>query len=362
MDLSNARTPSSVETLRQIGEARARLGEDLCILVHHYERDEVVRFADVVGDSLELSRQAAAQERARYIVFCGVDFMAETAAMLCRPEQTVLIPEPSARCPMAAMVDVEDAALAYERLHALWGGDLLPITYQNSDAQVKALCGRHGGAVCTSANAQKLFGWALAQRGHLLFFPDEHLGTNSALALGVGPAEIAVWDPRDPEASLERASGARVVVWRGYCHVHTHFTPDDVLRVRREHPSARVIVHPECPAPVVQAADGAGSTATSCARPRRRRPARPWPSAPRSIWSPAWRGGTPTRPSSHSPARSAAPCTASASRRCSTRWRASSPAGPSTSSPSTPRRPAGPTRRCSACWTWGDTHGVKRKT
>jgi quinolinate synthase len=260
MDLSNARTPSSVETLRQIGEARARLGEDLCILVHHYERDEVVRFADVVGDSLELSRQAAAQERARYIVFCGVDFMAETAAMLCRPEQTVLIPEPSARCPMAAMVDVEDAALAYERLHALWGGDLLPITYQNSDAQVKALCGRHGGAVCTSANAQKLFGWALAQRGHLLFFPDEHLGTNSALALGVGPAEIAVWDPRDPEASLERASGARVVVWRGYCHVHTHFTPDDVLRVRREHPSARVIVHPECPAPVVQAADGAGST------------------------------------------------------------------------------------------------------
>ncbi|HOR01121.1 MAG TPA: quinolinate synthase NadA [Anaerolineae bacterium] len=261
MTLSTHDTPlSQDEVLQRIGEVRERLGEDVYILVHHYERDEVVRFADVVGDSLELSREAAAQGRARYIVFCGVDFMAETAAMLCGAQQTVLIPEPTAHCPMAAMVNADEAALAYGRLSSLWGGDLLPITYQNSDAQVKALCGRHGGAVCTSANAGTLFRWALGQRGHLLFFPDEHLGTNTALAMGLPQQEIALWNPREPEASSERAAGARVVVWQGYCHVHTRFTVSDVQRVRREHPSARVIVHPECPAPVVQAADGAGST------------------------------------------------------------------------------------------------------
>lgn len=261
MTLPNTNTPlSPSEVLGRIGEVREQLGEDVYILVHHYQRDEVVRFADVVGDSLELSRQAAAQPQARYIVFCGVDFMAETAAMLCAPHQTVLIPDPAANCPMAGMVNADDARLAYERLSDLWGGDLLPITYQNSDAQVKALCGRHGGAVCTSANAGKLFRWALGQRGHLLFFPDEHLGTNTALSLGVGADEIALWDPRDPGASLARAAEARVVVWKGYCHVHTRFTVQDVERARRERPSARVIVHPECPAPVVQAADGAGST------------------------------------------------------------------------------------------------------
>jgi quinolinate synthase len=248
------------QALRRIRAARDRLGQDLFILVHHYQRDEVVRFADVVGDSLELSRAAAAQERPRYIVFCGVDFMAETAAMLCSPEQTVLIPEPNARCPMAGMVTVDGAEVAWQRLAELWSEDLVPITYQNSDAGVKAFCGRRGGAVCTSANAVKLFGWALQQRGHLLFFPDEHLGRNSALALGVPAGEIAVWDPADPEASLAKASEARVVVWKGYCHVHTHFTVEDVRRVRAAHPSARVIVHPECPAPVVQASDGSGST------------------------------------------------------------------------------------------------------
>jgi quinolinate synthase len=251
---------SQEEVLRRLEAARKALGEDCYILVHHYQRDEVTRFADTTGDSLELSRQAAQQERARYIVFCGVDFMAETAAMLCSPQQTVLIPEPSACCPMAGMVTAEQAEVAWQRLSSLWHGDLLPITYQNSDARVKALCGRHGGAVCTSANAQKLFGWALAQRGHLLFFPDEHLGRNSALALGLRPEEIAVWDPHDPDGSEERARGARVVVWKGYCHVHTRFSLEDVRRVREEHPGVRVVVHPECPAEVVQASDGAGST------------------------------------------------------------------------------------------------------
>ncbi|MDI7276799.1 MAG: quinolinate synthase NadA [Anaerolineae bacterium] len=251
---------SQDEILRRTRAARQALGEDLYILVHHYQRDEVTRFADTTGDSLELSRQAAQAERARYIVFCGVDFMAETAAMLCSSQQTVLIPERSACCPMAAMVNAEQAEVAWRHLARLWGDDLLPITYQNSDAQVKALCGRHGGAVCTSANSQKLFRWALGQRGHILFFPDEHLGRNSALALGMAREQVAVWDPQDPEASVERAREARVVVWKGYCHVHTRFTVDDVRRVRSEHPGIHVVVHPECVAEVVDAADSAGST------------------------------------------------------------------------------------------------------
>ncbi len=261
MTLTNSSpTPSPDQVLRRLRAVRDSLGEDLLILVHHYQRDEVNQFADIVGDSLELSREAAKHERPRYIVFCGVDFMAETAAMLCHPGQTVLIPERSACCPMAAMVNAGDAEEAWRRLAALWGDDLVPITYQNSDARVKAFCGRRGGAVCTSANAQNLFRWGFAQRGHLLFFPDEHLGRNSALALGVAPEEIAVWDPADPEASTARAVQARVIVWNGYCHVHTRFTVDDVQRVRSEHPGVRVVVHPECPAPVVQAADAAGST------------------------------------------------------------------------------------------------------
>ena len=253
-------SPSSEQVLRRIQEVRTNLGEDVFILVHHYQRDEVVRFADVTGDSLELSREAAKQERPHYIVFCGVDFMAETAAMLARPGQTVLIPERSACCPMAGMVNVGDAEEAWRRLSDLWHGDLVPITYQNSDSRVKAFCGQHQGAVCTSANAQTLFRWALAGHQHLLFFPDEHLGRNSALALGIPPEEIAVWDPTAPEASEAQAAKARVVVWNGYCHVHTRFTVEDVQRIRQEHPSARIVVHPECPAPVVQASDAAGST------------------------------------------------------------------------------------------------------
>ncbi|MGQ9684152.1 MAG: quinolinate synthase NadA [Anaerolineae bacterium] len=248
------------EVFRRLRTVRDRLGQDLYVLVHHYQRDEVVAFADAVGDSLELSRLAAQQTRPRYIVFCGVDFMAETAAMLCRPEQTVLIPERGAYCPMAAMVTAEQATLAWERLSDVWQGNLLPVTYQNSDAEVKALCGRWGGAVCTSANANKLFRWALEQRDHILFFPDEHLGRNTALALGIQPGEIAVWDPQQVQESTWACAQARVVVWKGYCHVHTHFTVQDVQRVRAEHPGVRVIVHPECPTPVVQAADASGST------------------------------------------------------------------------------------------------------
>jgi len=248
------------ELFARITEAKRTLGTDLVILGHHYQRQEVIQFADFRGDSLELSRRAAEQKQARHIVFCGVDFMAETAAMLCEPYQTVILPAGEAPCPMAAMVTADGASQAWEMLTGLWDDDLLPITYQNSLAEVKAFCGRHGGAVCTSANAQPLFRWALVQKGHLIFFPDEHLGRNSALAIGIPLEAIALWDPNGPQRSLESAKQAKVVIWKGYCHVHTFFTLEHVRAVREKYGDITVIVHPECPMEVVQAADQNGST------------------------------------------------------------------------------------------------------
>jgi len=247
--------------LTEIAEAKTALGSDVVILVHHYQRDEVIRFADFRGDSLRLSRLAAEQRQAKYIVFCGVNFMAETAAMLCALTQQVLLPAGDAPCPMARMANVDQAEEAWDRLIAAWGVDLVPITYQNSTAALKAFCGRRGGAVCTSSNAERLFKWALGGKGHLIFFPDEWLGTNSALALGIPRDQIAVWDADDPEGSFEQAKGATVVVWKGYCHVHTAFTIDHVREVRARYPGLKVIVHPECPVDVVAAADAYGSTA-----------------------------------------------------------------------------------------------------
>ena len=162
---------------------------------------------------------------------------------------------------MARMASVEEAQEAWDYLAAQWGDDLTPITYQNSTAALKAFCGRHGGAVCTSSNAERLFQWALGEREHVIFFPDRWLGTNSALALGIPPAEIAVWDPDDLKGSMERVRGARVVVWEGYCNVHVSFTVEHVHAIRQAYPQAKVIVHPECTVDVVQAADAFGSTA-----------------------------------------------------------------------------------------------------
>ena len=249
------------ELLARIVAAKEKLGPDLVILGHHYQRDEVIRFADYRGDSLELSRVAAAQREARYIVFCGVDFMAETAAMLCDPSQVVLLPAVDAPCPMAQMADVGDALTAWDALTARWSEDaLLPITYQNSTAALKAFCGRRGGAVCTSANAQQVFRWALDQGRRILFFPDEWLGRNTALALGIPPQRIAVWDPAELDGSCPDVGQAQVVVWKGYCHVHTFFTVEHVRAVREQYGDITVVVHPECTVEVVQAADLNGST------------------------------------------------------------------------------------------------------
>lgn len=246
--------------LERIEKLRGRLGSRVMILGHHYICDEVIQFADHRGDSLELSRVAASTRQAGHIVFCGVDFMAESAALLCGPEQSVYIPAGDARCPMAGMADPVYGRRAWSELAGLWGGDLVPITYQNSSAELKALCGELGGAVCTSSNAAAAFRWALEQKGHILFFPDEHLGRNTALSLGLEPEEVSVWDPRRSDREQPGLEEARVVVWRGFCYVHARFTAQQVERAREEHPGATVMVHPECPTEVVARADSAGST------------------------------------------------------------------------------------------------------
>ena len=248
------------EILDRIEEVRRKLGKDVVVLGHHYQTDDVIRFADYRGDSLELSRVAASLDDAAHIVFCGVDFMAESAALLCDPSQQVYLPSHEARCPMAGMAGSTGARHAWDRVTQVWGSDVIPITYQNSSAELKAFCGQRGGAVCTSSNASAVFEWALAQKGHILFFPDEHLGRNTALSLGIAADEVAVWDP---EMSREEQAGlgdSRVVVWMGYCYVHTFFTVGQVERARERYPDARVIVHPECTGDVVAVADASGST------------------------------------------------------------------------------------------------------
>ncbi|MHB0857965.1 MAG: quinolinate synthase NadA [Anaerolineae bacterium] len=248
------------EVTAQIEAARRTLGSSLTILGHHYQRDEVIRHADFRGDSLELSRRAAQVREARYIVFCGVHFMAETAAMLCGAEQVVIQPVIEALCPMAALANAEDVQAAWNALSGLWDGDLIPVTYQNSTAAIKGFVGQQGGAVCTSSNADKVFAWAFARGSHLFFLPDEHLGTNTAMAMGIPREEIGVWDPLEPPDPVTLA-GARVVVWKGFCYVHTGMRPEDVDQARARYPDALVIVHPECTHEVVARADLSGSTA-----------------------------------------------------------------------------------------------------
>lgn len=247
--------------LERIRTAKRELGQDVVILAHHYQRKEVVQQADFVGDSYQLARYAAASH-ARRIVFCGVHFMAEAACILARPDQRVFMPDPRAGCPMADMADARDTMAALMRLQEMAGKQrrIVPVTYVNSNADVKAIVGHAGGLVCTSANAPKALQWA-ATKGDLLFFlPDEFLGTNTANGLGYLP--VARWNPHEANGGLTTAevSAARVVVWQGYCHVHTYFTPAMVEAARARHPGCRVVVHPECKPDVVAVADGLGST------------------------------------------------------------------------------------------------------
>lgn len=247
--------------MEELRRARAALGSDVLVLAHHYQRDEVVAWADHVGDSLELSVQAA-RSAARWIVFCGVGFMAETAALLARPGQKVFLPRPEAGCPLAEQVEPASLRAAWQTLGRVLDMDeVLPVAYINTHAEVKAFVGERGGICCTSSSAERILRWAFARRPRVLFLPDHNLGLNTARLLGLPQEEIAIWDPRCPPADLSPFARARLILWRGACPVHMRFLPEDVARVRREHPGVRVLVHPECRPEVVAQADEVGSTA-----------------------------------------------------------------------------------------------------
>jgi quinolinate synthase len=249
---------------RRIEIAKKKLGKELVILAHHYQKDEVIRFADFRGDSLQLARSAAACPDAKYFIFCGVHFMAETAAILAHPGQTVLFPEPEALCPLAEMADsllVEDA---WRQLSAILDPehDVLPVTYINSEVALKAFCGMHGGSVCTSSNARKVLEWAGARRPRVLFFPDQHLGRNTGLRMGIPLEQMPLWDPRKELGGNSESAllAARIILWNGWCYVHRHFLPAHVIAARKRRPGVRVWVHLECTQEVVALADDAGST------------------------------------------------------------------------------------------------------
>jgi quinolinate synthase len=250
----------------RIAAARATLGTDVVLLGHHYQRDEVIRFADFTGDSYKLSK-IASETNAKYMLFCGVHFMAETADVLGRPWQQVILPDLNAGCSMADMAEigqVEDCWDSFTRmgLTAEIDSGLIPLTYMNSAAAIKGFCGRHGGLVCTSSNARAAFEWAFARAGKILFLPDQHLGRNTAFAMGIPLSEMVVWDPYQINGGLtpERLRAAKVILWKGHCSVHQRFLPEHVDRVRRESPEMQVIVHPECRWEVCQKADSIGST------------------------------------------------------------------------------------------------------
>jgi quinolinate synthase len=258
-------TSTPEDLTSRIEAAKSALGPRLMILGHHYQRDEVMRWADARGDSFGLSRLAA-QSHAEYVVFCGVHFMAESADVLTSPEQKVILPDLNAGCSMADMADLESVEDAWDALAEVTDVEaIVPITYMNSSAALKAFVGRHGGAVCTSSNARQILTWALEQRGpetKVLFFPDQHLGRNTAYQLGFGADDMAVWDPLQDLGGLEDAKvkETRFLLWKGHCSVHQRFRPAHVEDFRAAHPDGIVIAHPECSHEVVALADEVGST------------------------------------------------------------------------------------------------------
>ncbi len=250
------------EMEERIARARSDLGSRLLILGHHYQRDEVIRFADCTGDSFKLARQAAERGDADYIVFCGVHFMAESADVLSAPHQQVVLPDLAAGCSMADMAEADQLEVCWDELQALGATDVVPVTYINSAAAIKAFCGERGGVVCTSSNAGPTLEWAWKRGRQILFLPDQHLGRNTAYGMGVPLDEMVVWDPELAYGGVspDRLQAARMLLWKGHCSVHTRFNVKQVEQLRRVHPGIRVIVHPECTWDVVQAADDSGST------------------------------------------------------------------------------------------------------
>jgi len=249
------------EMERRVWEIKQKHGDALLIPGHHYQRDEVVQFADMTGDSLELARLSAQNTKARHIVFCGVHFMAETCDILTQPHQKVILPDMRAGCSMADMANMAQTEVAWRLLTEQVGDSILPLTYVNSTAEIKAFVGRHGGATVTSSNARQVISWALKQRKRILFLPDQHLGRNTAFQLGIPLDEMAVWDPYAQRLLTDRdAEDIRIILWKGHCSVHEKFTTAQIEETKRLDPEVRVIVHPECTHDVVIAADDAGST------------------------------------------------------------------------------------------------------
>src|SRR6188768_1804772 len=260
---------SESETDRRIRALRESLGERLVILGHHYQRDEVIKFADIRGDSFKLAQWAGNRKNAEYIVFCGVHFMAESADILSGPHQKVVLPDMSAGCSMADMAELDQVEACWDDLTRVTGERVVPITYMNSTAAIKAFCGRNGGAVCTSSNAEVAMRWAFDQvggvdgTGKVLFLPDQHLGRNTAvLQLGLSLDDCVLYDPRKPLGgnTKEALEAARVILWKGHCSVHGRFRRENVEALRERVPGINIIVHPECANDVVTAADYVGST------------------------------------------------------------------------------------------------------
>ena len=272
---------SDDEMADRIAAARATLGDRLVILGHHYQRDEVIRFADYTGDSFKLSREVAKHPAAQYIVFCGVHFMAESADVLALPHQQVILPDLAAGCSMADMAPADELQICWSELEQLGvASRIVPVTYINSAAAIKSFVGAQGGTVCTSSNAAAVLAWGWQQKEKILFLPDQHLGRNTAyFKMGVPLDQMVVWDPHQPFGGLTRAQveAARLILWKGHCSVHVRFSAKQIAQVRLEHPGVHVIVHPEVPFEVVQAADDAGSTEYILSQVRA--------GAPGSVWA-----------------------------------------------------------------------------
>ena len=253
---------SEDETDRRIAEIRERLGSRLVVLGHQYQRDEVIKFADVRGDSFKLAQWASEQKDAEYILLCGVHFMAESADILSAPYQKVLLPDLSAGCSMADMAALDQVETCWSELEQATSERIIPITYMNSAADIKAFVGEHDGAVCTSSNAPAVMRWALERGDKILFVPDQHLGRNTAYQLGFRLEEMTLWDPYQERGgnTAQQLIDSRIILWKGHCSVHGRYLPEHVTRVRERHPGIRVISHPECRFEVVQASDSVGST------------------------------------------------------------------------------------------------------
>ncbi len=263
MKLESYQSMDREELKRRVANVKREYGKRLLILGHYYQQDEVIEFSDHQGDSFALAKAGAANKDAEYIIFCGVHFMAESSVILARKGQRVFMPDPDAGCPLADMANieqVEDAWAALEKAGA--AKDIVPITYINSSAELKAFCGKNGGIVCTSSNAANAFDWALSKKKKIFFFPDEHLGRNTANVKGFKKNEMVLWDPLEENGGVnpKALAEAKIILWKGHCHVHTYFNLEHVKHAREKYPGCKVVVHPECSEEVVKASDASGST------------------------------------------------------------------------------------------------------